>query len=106
MLKFGYTAVYIGVILFFVTKNFYLEVEQNKSHSHILLSSFVPFFSLLLLIGGSIVITLSYVSWRKYKGTEYEKKLQKRNPNDWLISCFWLSLTIEIYYILNSGGMP
>ncbi|NLI67030.1 MAG: hypothetical protein GX374_00085 [Bacilli bacterium] len=71
----SFTAVSVGVI----TTCFPLSAEHQ---GNVLFSSIVPFFSLLLLIGGSIILTLTYVSWRKYKGTEYKKKKGKRNVND------------------------
>ncbi|QKY69192.1 sporulation protein YpjB [Lentibacillus sp. CBA3610] len=37
----------------------------------------VPFYWMVGIVGGSIAITLSYVSWRKYRG---EKK--KRSEDD------------------------
>lgn len=80
MINISSIAVYIGVITFFSQYKF-LQISIERQ-GHPLLSSMVPFFSLVILIGGSIVITLSYVSWRKYKGTEYQKKMQKRKPND------------------------
>ena len=36
----------------------------------------LPLFPALLIVGGFILITLSYVSWRKYKG-EKEKAAKK-----------------------------
>lgn len=42
--------------------------------------SFVPFYWMILLIGGSILMTLSYVSWKKYKGDR--QKNRKRNSNN------------------------
>lgn len=37
-------------------------------------SVMVPFYWMILIIGGLILITLSYVSWRKYKGTILKKR--------------------------------
>lgn len=39
----------------------------------------VPYYWLILIIGGLILITLSYVSWRKYKGTIKRKKNREAN---------------------------
>ncbi|RKQ37647.1 sporulation protein YpjB [Oceanobacillus halophilus] len=36
----------------------------------------VPFIWAVVIIGGSIGVTLSYVSWRKYKGEQ--RKLKKK----------------------------
>jgi len=57
----------------------YPAFVQGDNESFILLSSIVPFFPLLLLIGGSILLTLSYVSWRKYRGNKLNKKRADRN---------------------------
>jgi len=37
---------------------------------------FTPLFWTIAIVGGCIVITLAYVSWRKYRA---EKKLKKRD---------------------------
>lgn len=49
------------------------EYEENAA-------LFVPYYWLILIIGGLILITLSYVSWRKYKGTI--KRRKNRESND------------------------
>lgn len=38
----------------------------------------ISFISLVLLISGIIVITLSYVAWRKYKGQQKLKKVSNQ----------------------------
>ncbi|HAM81169.1 MAG TPA: hypothetical protein DCO80_10190 [Ornithinibacillus sp.] len=38
-----------------------------------------PFYWLILIVGGSIMSTLTYVSWRKYKG---EKRAKQDRQND------------------------
>ena len=38
-----------------------------------------PFYWLLLVVGGSIGCTLTYVSWRKYKGEKEEKNKQEND---------------------------
>lgn len=73
----------IGIITFISSINvngapFY---EKNIEKSF-LLSGFVPFLSLIILIGGSILITLSYVSWRKYKASKLKSDVQKRKSNN------------------------
>lgn len=55
----------------------YAKVEQAEEH-HI--SSIVPFYWMIMLIGGIILITLSYVSWRKYRG--HKKNKRKRDANN------------------------
>ncbi|MFD1360547.1 sporulation protein YpjB [Lentibacillus salinarum] len=39
----------------------------------------VPFYWMVGIVGGSIAITLTYVSWRKYKG---EKKKQTEDDSN------------------------
>lgn len=81
--KFIIVIVIIGIITFIS----YINVtgafdEQKNVDNSFLLSGFVPFLSLLVLIGGSILITLSYVSWRKYKASKLNKQIKKRNSNN------------------------
>lgn len=37
----------------------------------------VPLLPALLIVGGFIILTLSYVSWRKYKGEKQNKQERK-----------------------------
>lgn len=68
----------IGVIFIVVSliqiNKAYAKVEQAEDY---LVSSTIPFYWMILLIGGIIIITLSYVSWRKYLGEKKSK--QKRD---------------------------
>jgi len=76
-------AFFIGVIVFISRIHvYYAAGDEHDSNRSILLSGFVPFLSLLILIGGSILITLSYVSWRKYKGNKVNKQVEKRDSNN------------------------
>jgi len=60
-------------------------VQLNKTYAiddltqEVELSSIVPFYWMILIIGGIIVIALSYVGWRKYRG---HKLRQKRDTNN------------------------
>lgn len=47
------------------------EVENTKD--------MLPFYWTVGIVGGCIAVTLSYVSWRKYKGEE--KKQHGKGPN-------------------------
>jgi hypothetical protein len=49
-----------------------LEVSAAAETSHTAKKNFdiVPFIWTVGIVGGCIAITLSYVSWRKYKGEE------------------------------------
>lgn len=72
----------IGVIIFLLNFNInelflahsanYLLISEEKSE-------FAPFLWMVIIVGGSIMITLSYVSWRKYKGIV--KNQRKKNSN-------------------------
>lgn len=68
----------IGVIFIVVSliqiNKAYAKVEQVEDY---LVSSTIPFYWMIMLIGGIIIITLSYVSWRKYLGEKKSK--QKRD---------------------------
>jgi len=55
----------------------YAKVEQSDK---MYISSIVPFYWMIMLIGGIIIITLSYVSWKKYKGDQ--KKRRNRDANN------------------------
>lgn len=72
----------IGIVFFFLIELLWSDVilatmKGEKSEDDLL-----PFYWLLLIVGGSIVCTLSYVSWRKYQG---EKKEKQHRDNDKLI---------------------
>src|SRR5699024_1320470 len=70
----------IGVMLsgFSVVKlNHVYAQSNNENHDTTFL---VSYYWLILIIGGLILITLTYVSWRKYKGTIKQKK--DRGAND------------------------
>ena len=72
----------IGVILsiFSVVKlnHAYANTKNNLEED---VFTMVPFYWLILLIGGLILITLTYVSWRKYIGTIKQKK-KNRGANN------------------------
>lgn len=71
----------IGVItfLFGVIKfnHAYATVGDTEEYDA---ANIVPFYWLILIIGGIILITLSYVSFRKYRG--HKKANQKRDTNN------------------------
>lgn len=72
----------IGIFMFIVNVNVsHAAVKANNEETPFLISGFVPFLSLILLIGGSITLTLTYVSWRKYKANKIKYKKKKRNSN-------------------------
>ncbi len=70
----------IGVILSVLS-----VVKLNHTYANTIntteyqVSTMVPFYWMIMLIGGLILITLSYVSWRKYKGTQKKKKDRRAN---------------------------
>lgn len=61
-------------------------IQLNKAYANVnhftdeATSSMIPFYWMIMLIGGIIITTLSYVSWRKYKG--HKKITQKRDENN------------------------
>lgn len=72
----------IGIVFIFLMELLWSDVilatmKEEKREDNLL-----PFYWLLLIVGGSIVCTLSYVSWRKYHG---EKKEKRHRDNDKLI---------------------
>ncbi len=68
----------IGVIIILVSliqiNKAYAKIEQHEDY---FVGNAIPFYWMIMLIGGIIIITLSYVSWRKYKGEK--KNSQKRD---------------------------
>lgn len=73
----GMTSVVL-LIRFAVTDSFLLLEGFHFPHWLVMNADLIPLFPALLIVGGVIVITLSYVSWRKYRG-EKEKGRQKRD---------------------------
>ena len=71
----------IGVIIILFSliqiNKAYANVNVSAEHTA---SSMVPFYWMIMLIGGIILTTLSYVSWRKYKG--HKKSDKKRGTNN------------------------
>jgi len=55
--------------------NFYILAKFTMEHERPNISTFLLTIG---LIGGTIIITLAYVSWRKYKG-ELKEKRKKHN---------------------------
>jgi len=47
----------------------------------LMMSIEISFFSLILLIGGLIIVTLSYVAWKKYKGQKLKHKKKIKGEN-------------------------
>jgi heme/copper-type cytochrome/quinol oxidase subunit 2 len=70
-------------ILLFTAFFFILEVSAAANSPETTKKNFdlVPFIWTVGIVGGCIAITLSYVSWRKYKGEE-KKKARKNKSID------------------------
>ncbi|GGA61409.1 sporulation protein YpjB [Ornithinibacillus halotolerans] len=65
----------IGIIVYFSLEFFIGEVviaTTKETETEVDMSSFIW---LIIVIGGIIASTLSYVSWRKYKGEKEQKQL-------------------------------
>lgn len=56
---------------------YYPLKTSNNGISQFIILQYISFIWSVVIIGGSIIITLIYVSWRKYKGL---KKQRKREP--------------------------
>lgn len=70
------------VIVYFSIEIFSLHISEAKevdSETTAHTNNMEPFYWTVGIVGGCIAITLSYVSWRKYKGEE--KKRDKKNSN-------------------------
>lgn len=55
--------------------NSYAKRDTVNAYSYV---TDIPFPTMIMLIGGVIFLTLSYVSWRKYRG-EKRKRRDKIN---------------------------
>ncbi|WP_439144714.1 sporulation protein YpjB [Virgibacillus salinus] len=75
----------IGVCIYFqLTKTISYAKQIIPVKNQIILSSnnnaeMIPFYWMLTIVGGCIAVTLTYVSWRKYKGEK--KKQSERDSN-------------------------
>ncbi|HLR79966.1 MAG TPA: sporulation protein YpjB [Bacillota bacterium] len=47
------------------------KIPQKEANAEM-----IPFYWMIIIVGGCIAITLTYVSWRKYRG-EQKKRLKK-----------------------------
>lgn len=66
----------IGIFIFFHSGTFSVEASsaiQESADSSAKNSELAPLFWTVVFVGGSIAATLSYVSWRKYKGEQKEQ---------------------------------
>lgn len=74
-----------AAIIFFINSGTYFveanSIEPEVSDTAQKDSSVVPLVWTVLFVGGTIALTLSYVSWRKYKG-EVKKQAKKDNMVD------------------------
>lgn len=65
----------IGILLFFQLGDYTVGAESAKdSIIAVNILEWSPIIWGVVVIAGSIGITLSYVSWRKYKGEQNSKK--------------------------------
>ncbi|GIO28442.1 sporulation protein YpjB [Ornithinibacillus bavariensis] len=70
----------IGIILYVIIDLIIGEVvNANPGGMREGNEEMFPFYWLILIVGGSIMSTLTYVSWRKYKG---EKRAKQDQQND------------------------
>ncbi|SES80300.1 sporulation protein YpjB [Oceanobacillus limi] len=66
---------FIGIVLFItsgllIQNPVYAKGDSTKENTEMM-----PFYWMIFIVGGCIAITLTYVSWRKYRG---EKKKGKK----------------------------
>jgi amino acid transporter len=65
----------IGILLYVLIEIIIGEtVNANTKQNQKGDDNMFPFYWLIIIVGGTIAITLSYVSWRKYRGEKEEKK--------------------------------
>ncbi len=68
-------------INFFKLRRDVLSIIFNDHQQTFVLSNILSFVSLVLVIGGSIVLTLTYVAWRKFKGMKSTKERKNSKAN-------------------------
>ena len=73
------TIVFIIYYVFDVTSLHVIEATDADVKTTATKNDMEPFYWTVAIVGGCIAITLSYVSWRKYKGEE--KKRPKKDSN-------------------------
>lgn len=71
------TAIIIGFIIILLTDSHFIHANSNGASVTNSSTSWGPFVWAIVIIGGSIGITLSYVSWRKYKGERTSRRKSK-----------------------------
>ncbi len=75
----------IGVYIYFqLTKTISYAKQLIPINNPYIMSSnnkadMIPFYWMVAIVGGCIAVTLTYVSWRKYKGEK--KKQSDRDSN-------------------------
>lgn len=73
----------VGIGVAFLLGTVPVEAVENTSPDPSVLpkkdAGMIPLYWMIIIVGGCIAFTLSYVSWRKYKGEE--KKQTKKDSN-------------------------
>ncbi|WP_226374312.1 sporulation protein YpjB [Virgibacillus alimentarius] len=68
----------VGIIIYFITNINPIEAAEQPPPEPATApkkdSEMIPFYWMIIIVGGCIAFTLSYVSWRKYKGEEKKEK--------------------------------
>lgn len=71
----GILFIFIGIIeILSLSKNTKAEVKTETIQKSV---DMIAFYWVLFVVGGFVALTLTYVSWRKYKGEK-----QKQQTND------------------------
>jgi len=67
---------FIGIFIIFLMNDILFNpvAADTVKDTSVKSKEMIPFFWMVLIVGGCIAITLSYVSWRKYKGEKNKKK--------------------------------
>jgi len=69
-----YTIIVVTILLVVMFPHVTVHADTENSPT----SNGIPFYIVATIIGGVIVITLTYVSWKKYRA---ERKNTKENDN-------------------------
>lgn len=73
----AYTLINIGIGFVLFLPN--IIYASNISLYPLNKSEIIPFHWMIIVLGGIIIITLTYVSWKKYNAIEKKSKKDKRN---------------------------
>jgi len=67
---------FVFVKTFFINQYILAEISENTKQPNM-----ATFLLTISLIGGTIIVTLVYVSWRKYRGEQNKKRTHHKSKH-------------------------